>query len=202
MPQTLNLKATTPPEKKYRGWSVMANREFEEAPWKHLRIAIDNANCNYESHVRHNNKNLGITELGIQSIFGVSNVIGPPMTVPSRKTKGRSSTTRRPQVKRTAAVAPLAEEVRAFCSQHHVLAELTGMLELVKACFRLRGNPKLRVEIDPEDGDVYLDVIATVLGTVNEIYRANERFLDIATDKFDASVMAKIRMSYKIIEAK
>jgi hypothetical protein len=55
----------------------------------------------------------------------------------------------------TTAVAdvPLSDEVRDFCRRHDLLHYLSRAVELARQHFSIVGDPVVKLEQDPEDGE-------------------------------------------------
>ena len=79
----------------------------------------------------------------------------------------------------TTAVAdvPLTDEVRDFCRRHDLLVHLGRAIELARQYFSIAGDPVVKLEQDPEDGEWYLVLEIRVEGGESECARADREYL-------------------------
>jgi hypothetical protein len=74
----------------------------------------------------------------------------------------------------TTAVAdlPLSDEVRDFCRRNDLLHHLNRAIELAREHFSIVGDPVVKLEQDPEDGEWSLVLEARVRGEERESIQA------------------------------
>ena len=79
----------------------------------------------------------------------------------------------------TAIVADLqlTDEVRDFCQRHDLLGHLGRAVELARQSFSIVGDPTVRLEQDPEDGEWYLVLEIRVQGEEAECIQAQKRYI-------------------------
>jgi hypothetical protein len=95
----------------------------------------------------------------------------------------------------------LEHEAKNYCKEHGLSEHLREIYKTANTCFRIIGKPVVKLERDPEDGEGYLVIAGQVLGNVDENYDANERFIDLAIDRFDIAILSQIRFLYEIIQS-
>jgi hypothetical protein len=78
----------------------------------------------------------------------------------------------------TTAVAELSlpDDVRAFCRRHDLVDHLRRAIEIARQTFSIVGEPEVRLEQDPEDGDSYLVLGIRVRGDEGECIQAQKSF--------------------------
>lgn len=77
-----------------------------------------------------------------------------------------------------AAVADLelSDEVRTFCRRHDLLGHLGRAVELARQHFSIVGEPSVRLEQDPDDGEWYLDLEIRARGDEGEMIECQRRY--------------------------
>lgn len=101
----------------------------------------------------------------------------------------------------TVADLPLSDDVRAFCRRHDLLDHLGRAIELARENFAIVGDPEVRLEEDPEDGEWYLDLEIRVEGDEGECARADRVFLRSWVDSTPWPAVHLIRPLFDILPA-
>jgi hypothetical protein len=76
----------------------------------------------------------------------------------------------------TVADVQLTDEVHAFCQRHHLLDHLGRAIELARQHFSIVGDPVVKLEQDPEDGEWYLVLEIRVEGDEDESIQAHKDY--------------------------
>lgn len=77
----------------------------------------------------------------------------------------------------TVAELQLSDDVRDFCQRHDLLGHLGRAVELARQHFSIVGEPVVRLEQDPEDGEWHLDLEISVRGDEDECIQAQRRYV-------------------------
>lgn len=98
----------------------------------------------------------------------------------------------------TVADLPLTEEVRAFCRSHDLLEHLGRSMEFARNSFAIVGDPAIRLEEDPEDGERYLVLAIRVEGDECESARADQDYLRCWANSTPWPAVHLIRLVYDL----
>ncbi len=103
----------------------------------------------------------------------------------------------------TTAVAdvPLSDEVRDFCRRHDLLDHLGRAIGLARQYFSIVGDPVVRLEQDPEDGEWYLDPEIRVEGDEAECARADREYLRLWADSTPWPAGHLIQLFYGVLSS-
>src|SRR5262249_45029667 len=93
----------------------------------------------------------------------------------------------------------LTPEVRAFCAQEDITAELRIAIDLAKQCFDLDGEPSVRLEQDPEVESSYLVVDVVAKGSIDGVVAAYNSYASEWATAVAWPKVEKIRLAYDII---
>ena len=72
----------------------------------------------------------------------------------------------------------LTPEIREFLDRNGILGSLHTALTIVRECFPDATGIRADVVWDPESGDESVGLIVTVPGTVEEVLKQDDRFMD------------------------
>jgi hypothetical protein len=92
----------------------------------------------------------------------------------------------------------LSDEVRAFCESRSIQDYLEKALELARQFFVIRGDPKIELEQDPEDGDSYLVVSIRVEGEDAACANAHALYLSAWANSVEWPTVHLIRLVHQI----
>lgn len=97
----------------------------------------------------------------------------------------------------TVADLPLSDEVRSFCARHDLRDHLVRAIDLARQSLAVVGEPQVRVEQDPDDGDSYLVLEIRVRGGEDECIRAQQ---DFARSWANSTEMPEVHMISLVCE--
>jgi hypothetical protein len=92
----------------------------------------------------------------------------------------------------------LDAKTREFAERFGLATTVGEIFQIASASFRICGKPVVRLEIDRDDGDKCLVIVARVSGTVDEVYEANERFITAALKRFHPMILNRVRFVHII----
>lgn len=93
---------------------------------------------------------------------------------------------------------PLSDDVRAFCQRHDLGDHLNRAIEFARQSFSIVGEPEVRLEQDPEDGDSYLVLGVRVEGDEGESARADRDYLRSWANSTPWPAVHLIRLVYDL----
>ena len=95
----------------------------------------------------------------------------------------------------------LSDEVRAFCQRNDLIGHLSRAVELARQCFEVVGDPVVRLEQDPEDGECYLDLEIRVRADEDMCALADRNYLRSWVDSTPWPAVHLIRPLFDILPA-
>jgi hypothetical protein len=93
---------------------------------------------------------------------------------------------------------PLSDEVRDFCWRHDLLHHLNRAVELARQYFSIVGDPVVKLEQDPEEGEWYLVLEIRVEGDESECARGDREYLRSWANSTPWPAVHLIQLSYDL----
>jgi hypothetical protein len=100
----------------------------------------------------------------------------------------------------TVADVKLTDDVHAFCQRHHLLDHLGRAIELARQHFSIVGDPVVKLEQDPEDGEWYLVQEIRVRGDEDESIQAHKDYNRARANSTELSEVHMIGLIVDLVE--